>query len=316
MKRDTSTRASALLRKASGGYEPTRADREKTRAAIARRLAVGVAAAAAVSAGVKSAAAAPSIAPAAGVAAGAGTVGAGVAAVGTSAGVGVTAASVASVGLATKIAAAIAIFGTVSAGAVGVQRLTSSPAPKNAPIVTVASPAVMTTVAGSPLPLPRPSVAQEPVLSEPAPVAVEPAGEATPTVERAPTLANLPEKQAVRATATMATASVKAVDAPVVAQEPSLQTGAEVALLEQAQHALEAKHGERALALLDEHARTYPNGALAEERDAARVLALCETGRDDEAHAEADAFVVAHPRSPLAARVRAACPASSYPSSD
>jgi hypothetical protein len=62
---------------------------------------------------------------------------------------------------------------------------------------------------------------------------------------------------------------------------------------------------------LDEHARRFPRGALSEERDAARVLALCAQGRAPDARASASAFVAANPRSPFAAQVRRACAAKS-----
>jgi hypothetical protein len=83
--------------------------------------------------------------------------------------------------------------------------------------------------------------------------------------------------------------------------------GEEAALLLSTQAALREDNPGRALALLDEHARRFPRGALAQERDAARVLALCAAGRVDEARSARDAFLAAHPRSPAAARVRHAC---------
>jgi len=64
----------------------------------------------------------------------------------------------------------------------------------------------------------------------------------------------------------------------------------------------------RALALFDQHAKEYPSGALAEERAAARVNALCDLGQTSNAQAAAGAFLRDRPSSPLAARVRMACP--------
>lgn len=83
----------------------------------------------------------------------------------------------------------------------------------------------------------------------------------------------------------------------------------ELLLLSRAQASLSSGDADRALALLDAHATTYPNGALREERMAARVFALCALGRQEEARAEAQRFVSMAPRSPLAARVRGACSA-------
>ena len=81
----------------------------------------------------------------------------------------------------------------------------------------------------------------------------------------------------------------------------------EAAILRAAEHALAAHDGTTALARLDEHATRFPQGALVEERIAARVLALCSVGRVANARVEAQRFLVARPRSPLAAQVRGSC---------
>jgi hypothetical protein len=83
----------------------------------------------------------------------------------------------------------------------------------------------------------------------------------------------------------------------------------EMRLLADAQVALAGGQPTRALALLEEHARRFPAGVLLEERLAARVAALCAVGRAVDARQEADAFLLARPRSPLADRVRAPCAA-------
>lgn len=82
---------------------------------------------------------------------------------------------------------------------------------------------------------------------------------------------------------------------------------AEVALLRRAQTALKDGHGDASLRAIDALDATHPNGALREERSAARVLALCAAGRDDDARAEADRFLSQWPASAQAARVRASC---------
>src|SRR5262249_36408651 len=64
---------------------------------------------------------------------------------------------------------------------------------------------------------------------------------------------------------------------------------AELSLLREAQGALRAGEPARALALLD--AAQPAGGALGEERDAARVLALCGAGRVDDARREAARFL-------------------------
>lgn len=63
-----------------------------------------------------------------------------------------------------------------------------------------------------------------------------------------------------------------------------------------------------ALQHLEEHARRFPHGVMEEEREAARIVALCQVGRADEARTLAARFLSERPTSPLAARVRAACP--------
>jgi hypothetical protein len=59
-----------------------------------------------------------------------------------------------------------------------------------------------------------------------------------------------------------------------------------------------------ALALAREHARRFPDGALAQERDAVTVSALWETGRHDEARDRARRFLEGHPRSTYVGRMR------------
>ena len=88
-------------------------------------------------------------------------------------------------------------------------------------------------------------------------------------------------------------------------KSPSLPTLADEArMVHDGVTALRAGDAARALALFDRHAVLFPGGALAEERDAERALALAELGRAVEAHAAAEAFLKAHPTSPLSARLR------------
>jgi outer membrane protein assembly factor BamD (BamD/ComL family) len=92
---------------------------------------------------------------------------------------------------------------------------------------------------------------------------------------------------------------------------------AEVLLLGEAHAAIRNGQAEHALALLDEHSRRFPRGALGEEREASRVTALCALGRVAEARAAADRFLRVSPLSPHAGRVRASCggsPAAPAPS--
>ena len=81
----------------------------------------------------------------------------------------------------------------------------------------------------------------------------------------------------------------------------------DVRLLRDADLATKEGDPERALALLDEHAATFPRSDLEPERFAERIFALCRAGRIDEARSATSAFLHAHPAGPLAVRVKAAC---------
>lgn len=77
--------------------------------------------------------------------------------------------------------------------------------------------------------------------------------------------------------------------------------------LREAQRALRGGDTTTALRLLDEQDARHGSGALAQERSAARVLALCESGRVERARQVARAFAERYPRSPLLGRVTNAC---------
>jgi len=85
------------------------------------------------------------------------------------------------------------------------------------------------------------------------------------------------------------------------------QLRAETSALRAAQQALRAGDAERALSLLNQQDATYQQGLLQQERSAARVLALCQSGKVDGARAEAARFEQRWPKSPLVARIRSAC---------
>jgi hypothetical protein len=107
---------------------------------------------------------------------------------------------------------------------------------------------------------------------------------------------------------------VAKVDAPVAAappssappfSAPSLQ--AEATLLLEAHQALHAGDPETTLRLLAEHAARFPASALAPERSAERILALCRAGRNVDARREGQAFLAASGSGPLALRVQRSC---------
>lgn len=81
----------------------------------------------------------------------------------------------------------------------------------------------------------------------------------------------------------------------------------EVALLSRAETELHAGRPAKALVALAEHQRKFPRGALAEERTAARIQALCALGRSDEANAQLRQLLHISPNSALEERSRQAC---------
>ena len=81
---------------------------------------------------------------------------------------------------------------------------------------------------------------------------------------------------------------------PISAQE---SYAAELGLLQRAQVAYVAREFSDVLARVAEHSRKFPNGRLAEEREALRVRALEGTGRTEEARRAAAAFAGRFPRS-------------------
>jgi hypothetical protein len=78
-------------------------------------------------------------------------------------------------------------------------------------------------------------------------------------------------------------------------------------LLQQASDALNQGDPNGALAALNRHAQLFPDGVLAEEREAERIVVLCTLGRPSEAKTAADHFVARYPRSPSIVRIRSSC---------
>jgi RNA polymerase sigma-70 factor (ECF subfamily) len=81
----------------------------------------------------------------------------------------------------------------------------------------------------------------------------------------------------------------------------------EARLLAEARRAVRAGDVPRALTLLDEHARVFPNGWLVDDRAAERIVVLCHLGRQEEAVREATIFLSGRPESPLTHRVATSC---------
>ncbi|MDF3069862.1 MAG: hypothetical protein K0R38_5463 [Polyangiaceae bacterium] len=87
----------------------------------------------------------------------------------------------------------------------------------------------------------------------------------------------------------------------------SLRLREEAALLAEVQSALRSGQPKVALGKLDSYDRRFPGGVLRAEADAAKVFALCSSGRVERARASAQRFVKRYPGSPAIARVQAAC---------
>ncbi len=225
-----------------------------------------------------------------GVAAGLG-VGAGIGAavkaagVATGGGAGAAGAGALGAGVAVKlIGAAVAVSLTVGVGAKVVHRHRRAPlAPAH--VVSKATPPVEARRPAVAAPA-QPSQALEPAIPAAAPVLV-------PAPVPAPTPAAKPPAHAHR----IATE----VPAP---RKPAPALADEAGLLHAGLVARRSGQPARALELFDRHALLYPQGVLAEERDAERALALADLGRAADARAAIADFLRAHPTSPLGARLR------------
>jgi hypothetical protein len=79
----------------------------------------------------------------------------------------------------------------------------------------------------------------------------------------------------------------------------------ETNLLRQAELARGAGNVARATALLDEHAARFPNGQMAPERAAERMVIQCQSGKAGAAAGQL--FLSEHPGSPYSARIKQTC---------
>ena len=156
---------------------------------------------------------------------------------------------------------------------------------------SIAPPSSAEVVSTSPPAKPTPAV-----LPEAAPPIVDAPSVDAPRVDVRP--AELPRPRPRREPAAAA---------PVQQPEPEPSVDpAEILALRAAQRLL-AQDPAEALAQLERHGAEYPRSSLAPQRAVARMNALCQLGRVDEARTVADDFIAAHPSSPLLARVRSVC---------
>ena len=91
------------------------------------------------------------------------------------------------------------------------------------------------------------------------------------------------------------------------AEESGSTLAQELALLQRARRALNRNDALLALGIVQSLDERFPDGVLMEERAATRILSLCQLGRNDEAAEQGHHFLLAHPRSVYAERVRHSC---------
>jgi hypothetical protein len=180
---------------------------------------------------------------------------------------------------ASKVVSVVAIAATVTGGVV----MVASPR-RSAPANETRAPLTQAISAR-----PDPAVvARVPVSTSPRPTALPQKAPAPAVPTPAP-----------ETTVTLAPAS------PPAPFTSSLET--EAALLGHADDALKAGDPDQALSILGDLSVRFPTSALAPERTAERVFALCVAGRVDEARGARAEFDALNQTGPLAARVDASC---------
>jgi hypothetical protein len=97
----------------------------------------------------------------------------------------------------------------------------------------------------------------------------------------------------------------RAVTRPRVAHSTQQTLVLELAALDAVRSTLTSGDAHSALALLDIYGDRFPHGRLELEAEVLRIDALAQSGQPDLARRRAEAFLRHHPRSVLAARVRA-----------
>ena len=85
---------------------------------------------------------------------------------------------------------------------------------------------------------------------------------------------------------------------------PQESYAAEIDLLQHAQSRYASHEFSDVLVLVAEHARQFPNGRLAEEREALRIRSLAGAGRAEDAGRALAAFAARFPQSALLLRLQ------------
>jgi hypothetical protein len=142
--------------------------------------------------------------------------------------------------------------------------------------------------------------------------AAVPVARSLPTAESAPSAPITPppkagDRTAERARAEGPSSTPRPMARSSIAPPPPDSLQEEVLVLSRAEQQLNSGHADEALRTLAEHERRFPDGALAEERMAARVQSLCALGRLVAAKAELAKFAQAFPLSPHLDRARRSC---------
>jgi len=158
-----------------------------------------------------------------------------------------------------------------------------------------------------------PSVETAPPNVETAPpvVAAEPAGDelraSASSTETSPPVLDPSELPAAQAAPVARPSRLSKPAAASAGRRADGSLEAELALLAEVNSALQGNRPARALTLIDEHERRFPNGALVPEFAAQRVVTLAALDRHAEACRRSAAFLAAYPKSPLVPQVRSSC---------
>ncbi len=167
---------------------------------------------------------------------------------------------------------------------------------------------------------PQPEAREPHAVIQRAPALIAPTLEIAIEAEEAPQREESTPRETFRRRPTRTPARVlpntpQPVPSPVQTHGPDVNAqapaglNAELQFLRRAQVHRTAGRGAWALRALSEHAERFPNGLMQAERDATRILVLCDLNREQEARTAARAFRAHAPNSPLRRRIEASCAA-------
>lgn len=131
----------------------------------------------------------------------------------------------------------------------------------------------------------------------------EPSPQSSPRTVR-PVPASAPDHPAQPAAVAPETTSIAKHQRPARLPTAQESYAAELVLLQRAQAAYTRRDFSNALVLVAEHGRRFPNGRLAEQREALRVRSFAGSGRGEEARRAVAAFALRFPRSVLLQRLQ------------